>query len=652
MAYPEKGHTMKVSIIIPVHNAANTIRETLLSVMNQAGEDMEIILIDDCSQDDSISVIEETAAGDPRVILLKNSTNLGVSAARNKGLTAANGEYIRFVDDDDPLPEGSINSMLEVAEANGSDLVIGIMEKVRLGRKTDIIATVALGARKVIDKYDPDLTQSFSVCNKMFRLNIIREHGIMFRPYRHAEDGLFLYEYLQYAKTINGCNRIVYTYMRPESFEDPTSSTSPDGDMLHDIIDISDRILGMHPDAPADFVESFNRKIASSALIGQYYRKLWMLEDADASFLLEELEKYRGRLSEATWNDVISKHPQLHLENGFLTKEAAAKAPVFTIVADPALKSDDLINLLRSAYYQREPLFRIVLADSCRDWLPDDLKDVPNIVFKESDQLLHRQAIDACDTPYIAFIEDPVIFHFETLSRAAALLQDEELDYVSGICRRMSDEKAATPELYRFAFAKENLGRSLGCSVQDRADPLLSNKLFRTERLRAFIHGREDRVDVTAPKLAESMRHERTRKVRYMTSCSDRQLRRRLVKASEDGSVLSAVRIDQAGGTPSQCLVDAVLFVSERQEMKPAFRKLYEDLQCGKEIFVRDTEYDPLARLSVYARYRTVLFESFDPALIPAEVQKGQNCYVLMNYLCRDSSVAELVLAEMKEITG
>lgn len=638
---------IKVSVIIPVYNAEKTIRDTLLSVIGQSVEDMEIILIDDCSADATVDVIKETAAGDPRVILLRNSSNLGVSETRNKGIAEAQGEYIRFVDDDDPLPEGSVSSMLEVADANGSDLVVGIMERVRSNRAMNIVATAALGARREIDKYDPDLTQNFSVCNKMFRTDIIKANDIAFRRYRHAEDGLFLFEYLQYAERINGCNKIIYSYRRPETFEDPTSTTMLEGDMLRDIVEISDRILEIHAGAPDTFIEQFNRKIASSILIEKCYRKLWRLNDNDAAFLLKELKKYRGKLSPEIWEDVKSKHLDLQLEKGFFPKTEAAENALFTIVAAPSLKADDMIKLLRSAYYQRALLFRIVLDKSCRDLLPDELREMPNICYVDAEQMNYSTMAELCSTPYITFIEDPVIFSFETLFWAASVLRDEGTGYVSGLCQRTGDEKMITPEAYRFAFTKENLGISSACTAADRSDPMLSNKIFRTDILKDFLHGNNIQEVIEIPQLAEAMRHERSRKVRYITSCPDPYIRRKMLGTSAGEPVLPLVKLDAAGDKPISELQNKVLFVPESDEMKPSFRKLYDMLKRERDIFVRNSEPDPEERQKIYAGYRTVLFERYDPAFTPSQVSEGQNCYVLINYLCRDNTIAPMVLSEL-----
>ena len=638
---------MLISIIIPVYNAANTIHNTLLSVMEQTGSDFEIIVIDDCSEDESVDIIKRTAENDSRVILIQNNVNQGVSASRNKGLAVARGEYIRFVDDDDPLPEGSVVNMYKVAKENDSDLVIGVMERVRLNKTVNIVATVSLGAKRVIDKYDPDLTQNFSVCNKMFRSDIIREHNLQFRDYRHAEDGLFLFEFLQYAEKINGCDNVIYSYRRPDTLEDPTATTMLAGGMLRDITEIADRILKMHAGAPDNFKEQFNRKITSSILIEKCYRKLWRLCDSDISFLLRELAKYRECLPKTIWDEVRAKHLDLCLEKGFFTKEEAYQNALFTIVIADSMDQDELLRLVHSAYYQRSPLFRIILPESCRHYLPDEEAEMPNVIFADIGKISYCSIVKTCDTPYITFIEDPVTFTFDTLFWTASLLQDERTGYVSGLCQRADDNKITTPEIYRYAYTKKNLGTSKKCTAADNADPLISNKVFRTEKLREYFQGSDESRGIDVKNLANAIIHERSRKVRYMTACSDPYLRGKMIKLAEDNLILSLVRVEPSGEKSDYSLKERVLFVSEKQEMKPAFKRLYDDYQYDKEVYVRETETEADTRLQMYAGYRTVIFERYDPDLTSVNIPEGQNCFVLINYLCRSKVKEPQILTEL-----
>ena len=90
----------KVSIIIPVYNNEKYVEKCIRSVMEQTFRNIEIIIIDDGSQDDSVEILNRLAAEDKRIVLV-HQENGGVAIARNRGLELAKGEYVTFIDGDD-----------------------------------------------------------------------------------------------------------------------------------------------------------------------------------------------------------------------------------------------------------------------------------------------------------------------------------------------------------------------------------------------------------------------------------------------------------------------------------------------------------------------------------------------------------------------
>ena len=92
----------KVSVIIPVYNVEQYIRECLESVCFQTLNDIEILVVNDGTKDRSIEVIEDLIAADGRIRLI-NKKNGGLSSARNAGIDSASGEYVLFLDSDDYL---------------------------------------------------------------------------------------------------------------------------------------------------------------------------------------------------------------------------------------------------------------------------------------------------------------------------------------------------------------------------------------------------------------------------------------------------------------------------------------------------------------------------------------------------------------------
>lgn len=126
---PEKLTQLKVpiklSVIIPVHNAEKYLNETLDSILRQDIGDLEVICVDDASTDGSVAVIKQRQKKDSRIILLQNEENHFAGYCRNRGLEIAQGEYVHFLDADDIVEEGAYQKYYDLAKAADADLIKG-----------------------------------------------------------------------------------------------------------------------------------------------------------------------------------------------------------------------------------------------------------------------------------------------------------------------------------------------------------------------------------------------------------------------------------------------------------------------------------------------------------------------------------------------
>ena len=112
----------KISIITPAYNASLFLSETIESVLKQTFQDWEMIIVDDCSTDDTLKLAYEFSKKDTRIKIVQNEKNSGVAATRNHGLNVANGDFIAFVDSDDLwLPE-KLEKQLKFMEENDAAL--------------------------------------------------------------------------------------------------------------------------------------------------------------------------------------------------------------------------------------------------------------------------------------------------------------------------------------------------------------------------------------------------------------------------------------------------------------------------------------------------------------------------------------------------
>ena len=113
----------KISVIIPVYNVEKYLEECLNSIVNQTFKDIEIICVNDCSTDNSLSILEEYAKKDNRIKIINLKQNIKQGGARNKGLDIAQGEYIMFVDSDDYIETDTIEYFYNAIDNNKCDLV-------------------------------------------------------------------------------------------------------------------------------------------------------------------------------------------------------------------------------------------------------------------------------------------------------------------------------------------------------------------------------------------------------------------------------------------------------------------------------------------------------------------------------------------------
>lgn len=111
-----------VSVIVPVYNVQQYVDECLSSIRSQSHTHLEIIVVEDCSTDDSLSMLQSHLT-DPRVRLLRHAQNSGLSAARNTGIEAASGDYVMFVDSDDIISAGLVSVALFFAAKTRADVV-------------------------------------------------------------------------------------------------------------------------------------------------------------------------------------------------------------------------------------------------------------------------------------------------------------------------------------------------------------------------------------------------------------------------------------------------------------------------------------------------------------------------------------------------
>ena len=190
-----------ISIIVPIYNVEKYLTKCIDSLISQTYQDVEIILVDDGSHDESARICDEYANKDLRIKVI-HKQNGGVSSARNAGLAIAKGEYIGFVDPDDWVSLTMYEDMLTVIKDNSEvDLVICGYDYVKEDGNTDRFYRTRedeLLLQKEMMSRMSDLppTVRHGVVNKLFRKNVIG--AMQFDESLHSsEDVLFVTQYVE-----------------------------------------------------------------------------------------------------------------------------------------------------------------------------------------------------------------------------------------------------------------------------------------------------------------------------------------------------------------------------------------------------------------------------------------------------------------------
>lgn len=137
-----------VSVIIPVYNVSRYIAQTLDSILEQSYKDVEIILVDDCSTDDSADIISKYRSTHSNILCLSLGKNQGAAVARNKALSVARGRYVAFLDSDDCWCTGKLEKQLKFMKEKDAAISCTAMDTM------DKLGKLLGGVRNVCEKID------------------------------------------------------------------------------------------------------------------------------------------------------------------------------------------------------------------------------------------------------------------------------------------------------------------------------------------------------------------------------------------------------------------------------------------------------------------------------------------------------------------
>lgn len=225
-----------ITVIIPFFNAESCLKKAVNSVLTQSYEDWELILINDCSLDNSLNIANEFAKKSHKVQVISNNRNIGVDKSRFKGLASANGEFLMFVDADDWLSVNALKVLKNKIDLENADIVFGGVVKVldryglfrsKVNNSYQGLLSSCITQPELFDKYFLSYFGvnylSVSVWGKLYRTSLIKKSDFLPTEMKMGEDLLFNMYLHPYLKKISFIQDVVYYYR----FGGMTSTSNP-----------------------------------------------------------------------------------------------------------------------------------------------------------------------------------------------------------------------------------------------------------------------------------------------------------------------------------------------------------------------------------------------------------------------------------------
>lgn len=206
----------QITVTIPVYNVEKYILRCIESVINQTISDMEVIVVNDKTTDNSISIVKEIAKKDSRIRIIEHDENKGLMYARKTGYESASGEYVFFLDSDDSLPIDALEVLYKEAIRTDADFVAGRLTYITAKGKDEKSYPCSL-------KYGTDRLSALkstllwemphTLCGKLFKRELFCNKAYnTLDHYTNGEDGLLYYQIMRHVKRVSCVNESVYNY--------------------------------------------------------------------------------------------------------------------------------------------------------------------------------------------------------------------------------------------------------------------------------------------------------------------------------------------------------------------------------------------------------------------------------------------------------
>ncbi len=206
---------MKVSIIIPVYNVAECVGDCIKSVIKQTYKNIEVVIVNDCTNDNSMEIIKEIIAesGFQQVKYINHKQNGGLSVARNTGINESTGDFLYFLDSDDELTPDCIEKLVNAQRIFRAEVVVGDYDVINRSKKgyplLKVSSSVIKGNKKILKNMNKIYVMAW---NKLIKKDFVLLHKLFFEPGFIHEDDLWNFKVLCHTSIIAIVKDVTYLY--------------------------------------------------------------------------------------------------------------------------------------------------------------------------------------------------------------------------------------------------------------------------------------------------------------------------------------------------------------------------------------------------------------------------------------------------------
>ena len=208
-----------ISIIIPIYNMADSLEQCVNSIIQQSDDRIQIVLVDDGSTDDSLSICRKLERDNESIVVI-HQDNQGSGPARNAGISEAKGKYFLFMDSDDTLKSNSLSQMCRMVETNPTDVIVFGYEIISPSGKvsTKSFENKTILGSEIRSDYCPYFSNQFKWAiqgapwNKLFKSQVVHLNGIKFPDLRRHQDEVFISRVMKCVETVSFKDVVLYTH--------------------------------------------------------------------------------------------------------------------------------------------------------------------------------------------------------------------------------------------------------------------------------------------------------------------------------------------------------------------------------------------------------------------------------------------------------